>query len=526
MFSTYKALLTLVSIALLQQVSPAVALTDTGDDLVEVDRQSRAAALAMQAARLHAVRDRLLEEMAVAVDTVILDHHGSSDVLASVHIGHLADVATAMGIGARVCDGGTGDVSDDWLVVYYDPPAHLAGRFPPDEVWLRGGRMLRGPAIGDVVNASMLAWIEAGQVRMPGGTSHSTPSALVNCMTGLDGIPAAIGRVNAPAAERLATLDRERRYLSCPSGQVGIGTIEWRQLSTMVDGNGQSVLAESAVGPWEILLADCRPPGTGIWLRTEACTAAVLQGGSGLLRKGLRVVEMEWSERQVVVVGGRDRVDIVENEASRQVVVPCTWPPPQTWDTNLPVRMVTENDEHRDILCTVAYGQQWTLGDQHQRRVRSEITLTWPAGMNVAPSTQTSWSPWRIRLDDCARLVDRTEVATRSVGCGSGMTGSIAQRRTRNWQEKLFAAPVPPTANHEHSTEAWNAWAVTGNSCRTASNNNGNGDGDSGGDTSWWHDGNEWNEGSPGPGQTATRRTRNNGQRPGDPPDKDDKDNG
>ena len=467
--------------------SPAASqLATTG----EADNEARRAwdtGLSMQAGRLHAVRDRLLREFFDAADTTVLDHHRTTAALDAAAFPDLAPAAQTFGIGARVCDSGTaGAVEDDWLIVFYSPvSAEQRRRFPPAEVHLSGHRRpLAVAASSSPQHASDLVWIEGATVGMPGGVA--APAALTACIAdldsaaagaqtlGADAIPAAIGRVNAPAGERQEQRRRESRYQACPAGEVGAGILQTRRVTTVTDGRGQLLRAGLfpvpaggaelspgvVAGPWQQVARLCRPPETGVRTRTDPCTLTV----GGHQQTGLRVIRVSWTEVVVPVAGGPDRVEVRETPGTAVEIVPCTWPPPTTWPVDVPVETTTTHPENRPEGCVAVHGSQWTRGSRNWRRFRRETRITWPRG-SAADDLKISRSAWRLQLDTCNRLVNRVQTGTRTFSCAEGETGSITQSRTRSWVEVVYARPVPHRSNYALSYGAWSGWSAASGSC-------------------------------------------------------------
>ena len=206
------------------------------------------------------------------------------------------DAWTGRGVRARYCE--------DTLLVYMEPAV------------LKGvGRDQRSVQVAPHLYAEgdlpALHWLEGGAasgtaVGTAGRASVSLPACLSDTSFGgplPSGRAALAGVVRDPHLQRRERVSHERTVEDCPAGSHGDGRTMTREVRQAHDGRGDAV-GDRVVGPWEVLIDDCRadytewehytldcswfagPPhnremtGREIWRREKAVTADGIEWGT------------------------------------------------------------------------------------------------------------------------------------------------------------------------------------------------------------------------------------------------------
>ena len=160
------------------------------------------------------------------------------------------DAWTTRGVRARYCE--------DTLLVYMEPAV------------LKGvGRDQRSVQVAPHLYAegdlAALHWLEGGGASgaatgTAGRASVSLPACLSDTSFGgplPSGRAALAGVVRDPHLQRRERVSHERTVEDCPAGSHGDGRTMTREVRQAHDGRGDAV-GDRVVGPWEVLIDDCR----------------------------------------------------------------------------------------------------------------------------------------------------------------------------------------------------------------------------------------------------------------------------
>ena len=466
----------------------------------ERERQARVATEIEVGTRMFAVQHAVLQELEKTRDLNLIDWHYANDNLHSSY-GDLAGAARRSGIGITLCDAGTPDeVRDDWLLTWYDPPPDLAAVATPKRV----ETMTASPAghvRGPGVFARSLLWIGTSSLRMAGG--HEVPDGLMDCHGdyGKWNTVGLVANPRIPAIEPWRKKDRDSEILSCPAGKVGSGIYRSRERMTILNGFqeapplGQfSIPASMPAGtveiapgvfesPWEITLDACRDPDTGT--RFSARTCILIDSGASFGMNGVRIVEVSWTEEQVIVAGGPDEVRIVEDGRTETEVVPCG-----DWDSigeaalKAPLYIPVDETETRNVDCALVWTADWGKGSREEKRTRTTLTVKWPSFMNRADDVTVSRSSWQVSSDDCHGEFPYIRKRTESRSCPTGQTGSESWEMSQTFTMRKYAQPVPARADEELNTSAWSERRLS-SSCRVIQTTTTGSDDDD--DNNWFH---------------------------------------
>ena len=156
------------------------------------------------------------------------------------------DAWTGRGVRARYCD--------DILFVYMEPAA------------LKGvGRDQRSVQVAPHLyaegNLPALHWLEGGSATGSAGRATlGLPACLSDASFGgplPSGRAALAGVVRDPHLQRRERVSHERTVEDCPAGSHGDGRTMTREVRQAHDGRGDAV-GDRVVGPWQVLIDDCR----------------------------------------------------------------------------------------------------------------------------------------------------------------------------------------------------------------------------------------------------------------------------
>ena len=413
------------------------------------NRQAREAAAAASAGQLRQAHSRVDDALEVAADTQLLDYFRltaalppSSSGFTPFSASERASYLTA-GIEIRVCGA--------WLISHIRPDGAtgLVGWVTPGEV-IAAGRLDRVAAGGGIERWSRDNLAAAG---------------IIACALP-PGAPALATRWRSPASERRSNETGDWRILPCPAGEVGTGIREMRRVSTVTDGHGTEMTAESADTGWVEQGRHCRAPDSGQILLPVACTGADA-------RESVRIMSYSWTERRLA---GNDLLTerLVDWANGNAFLDFCQGGPGEdVGDT------VVLTYEYRDRTCTQEHGpQSWVNdsrgpSDARHRREKRTSTLVFPASWNRPDATVVSYEPWERYEDDC-----RTEAARTDSKQTGGCSGTSY---TRRWIDIVHVSPLPPASTYIKPGSD-SGWVDAGQYDNCPSGNGGGGDDD---DSNW-----------------------------------------
>ncbi len=496
---------------------PVSAQTIGVEQLTLEERRTTRTSQAEIAGRMRHVLLTLASDFRITRDQAMVDHHRTSREI-HTQFGDLRTAAIASGLKVGLCNAGNPDhVGDDWLIVWYDPPAKLRNIASPEDV--RRAALARDGTKRIIPQDVMMFWIDTPpdpRFSMP--TGIPVPSGLDDCHAMLDTDTIGMGiRPRIPVAERRVERHRETDIWACPSGQVGSGVRFQRTVTTIRTGFDEVPPSGFYTGPpgpppapetppgsgvfdtgWLAGHSNCRSPRTGSRFMAESCRWI---DDGGITRQGLRIVEVGWTEQQDANVP--TEIDVVETGILREVI-PCGDWGTDTKENPFEVPIYERNDvgEARNIVCSSVHGDGYSLGTRKEGRVKTTVTTRWPSVLNRADDVTVAHTPWRVDPaaclkvrhrhggeanvggavpdchDACYGLYTYTETETKEESCGTGYTGTQTFVRSREYVMKEYAAPVPHKPDVRESEDPWiNSWAKTGDNCRkisTSGNNNNN----------------------------------------------------
>ncbi len=201
--------LVVLPFVLLMLTSPVPAQTIGGDQLTLEERRDTRTSQAEIAGRMRHVLLTLASDFRITRDQTMVDHHRTS---CEVHtqFGDLRTAAIASGLKVGLCNAGNPDhVGDDWLIVWYDPPAKLRNIASPEDV--PRAALARDGTKRIIPQDVMMFWIDTPpdpRFSMP--TGIPVPSGLDDCHAMLDTDTIGMGiRPRIPVAERRVERNRE-----------------------------------------------------------------------------------------------------------------------------------------------------------------------------------------------------------------------------------------------------------------------------------------------------------------------------
>lgn len=244
---------------------PVPAQTIGVEELTLEERRTTRTSQAEIAGRMRHVLLTLASEFKTTRDQALVDHHRTSREI-HAHFGDVRTPAIASGLKVELCNAGHPDhVGDDWLIVWYDPPAKLRNIAAPEDV--QRAALARDGTKRVVPQDVLLFWIDTSpdpRFSMPTGLPVS--SGLEDCHAMLDTDTIGMGiRPRIPVAERRVERATDTDIRTCPSGQVGAGVHYQRTRTTIRTGFDEIPPTGFYSGPAGPPLAPETPPGSGIF---------------------------------------------------------------------------------------------------------------------------------------------------------------------------------------------------------------------------------------------------------------------
>ena len=498
--------LLILPLVLILMTGPVPAQTIGVEELTLEERRTTRTSQAEIAGRMRHVLLTLASEFKTTRDQALVDHHRTSREI-HTHFGDVRTAAMASGLKVGLCNAGHPDhVGDDWLIVWYDPPAKLRNIASPEDV--QRAALARDRTKRIIPQDVLLFWIATPpDPRFSLPTGLPVPSGLADCHAMLDTDTIGMGiRPRIPVAERRVERATDTDVRTCPSGQVGAGVHYQRTKTTIRTGFDESPPAGFYSGPagpppapetppgsgvfdtgWLVQHTLCRSPRTGTRFMADSCNWV---DDGGTTRQGLRIVEVGWTERQ----DAQDplAIEIIETGIVREVI-PCGDWGTDTKENPFAVPIYERRDvvATRDRVCSAVHGANYSLGTRTEGRVKTIVTTRWPSVLNRADDVTTAHTPWRVDPAHCLQVRQRhggvatvgsqpppchdachglftyEERETKEEYCGTGYTGTQKFERTREYVMREYAAPVPFVADVRVSAEPWLAnWRKTGDTCQ------------------------------------------------------------
>lgn len=223
-------------LVLILMTGPGLTQMFGNEELTLEERRVTSSAQAEITGRMRHVLLTLASEFKTTRDQAMVDHHRTSREI-HAQFGDLRSAAMASGLKVGLCNAGYPDhLGDDWLIVWYDPPAKLRNIAAPEDV--QRAVLARDGTKRVVPQDVLLFWIDTPpdpRYSMP--TGLPVPSGLADChaLLATDTIGMGI-RPRIPVAERRVERATDTDVRTCPSGQVGAGVHYQRTKTTLRTG--------------------------------------------------------------------------------------------------------------------------------------------------------------------------------------------------------------------------------------------------------------------------------------------------
>ena len=297
------------------------------------------------------------------------------------------DAWTGRGVRARYCE--------DTLLVYMEP-ASLKGV----------GRDQRSVQVAPHLYAEgdlpALHWLEGVVATGTAGrASVSLPSCLSDTSFGAplpSGRAALAGVVRDPHLQRRERVSHERTVEDCPAGSHGDGRTMTREVRQAHDGRGDAV-GDRVVGPWEVLIDDCRADYTEWEHYTLDCSWF-----AGPPHNREMTGREIWRREKAVTADG------IEWGTPEFVSASC-------WEGRTPALPQAEISETVRTETTSGACPAGYTGTRVLKRTVTERSTQWP--WDAAPTVQDIPGNWIADDAGCSRVV--TPSGPPGVGTGTGV---------------------------------------------------------------------------------------------------------